>query len=55
MNLLISDGYTLFIETGPGRVLTGFMKKINKNVQAIHVEDKLTLYRLLKIMEEVKT
>ncbi|RJX29309.1 MAG: [acyl-carrier-protein] S-malonyltransferase [Dethiobacter sp.] len=55
MNLLLHDGYDLFIETGPGRVLTGFMKKINKDVQAIHVEDKLTLYRLLKIMEEVQT
>jgi [acyl-carrier-protein] S-malonyltransferase len=55
MNLLINDGYDLFIETGPGRVLTGFMKKIDKDVQAIHVEDKLTLYRLLKIMEEVQT
>lgn len=55
MSLLINDGYDLFIEIGPGRVLTGFMKKINKDVQAIHVEDKLTFDRLLKIMEEVQT
>ncbi len=55
INLLIGDGYDLFIETGPGRVLTGFMKKIDKSVKAIHVEDKLTLSRLLKIIQEVKT
>ncbi|NMB41600.1 MAG: ACP S-malonyltransferase [Firmicutes bacterium] len=54
MKLLIGDGCNLFIETGPGRVLTGFMKRIDKNVRATHVEDKLTLYRLLKILEEVK-
>jgi len=53
MNLLISSGYDLFIEVGPGRALTGFMKKINKDVQAIHVEDKLSFSRLLKILEEV--
>ena len=55
INLLIGDGYDLFIETGPGRVLTGFMKKIDKSVKAIHVEDKLPLSRLLKIIQEVKT
>ena len=55
MNLLIKDGYDLFIEPGPGRTLTGFMKKISKDVQAIHVEDKPTLDRLLTLMEEVQT
>lgn len=46
MRLLLKDGYDLFIETGPGRVLTGFMKKISREVHAIHVEDRLTLERL---------
>lgn len=55
MKLLVDDGYALFVEIGPGRVLTGFMKKIAKDVQAVHVEDKQTLYRLLKLLAEVKT
>ena len=52
MRLLIEDGYDLFIEVGPGRVLTGFMKKIARDVKAIHVEDKSTLARMLKLREE---
>jgi len=54
MNLLLRDGYDLFIELGPGRVLTGFMKKICNDIRAIHVEDRLTLDRLLKFLEEVQ-
>ncbi|MDO9534601.1 MAG: ACP S-malonyltransferase [Bacillota bacterium] len=53
VRLLLRDGYDLFIEVGPGRVLTGFMKKIDKDTQAIHLEDRLTLDRLLKFLQEV--
>jgi [acyl-carrier-protein] S-malonyltransferase len=53
VRLLLRDGYDLFIEVGPGRVLTGFMKKIDKDTHAIHLEDSLTLDRLLKFLQEV--
>ncbi len=52
MRLLLRDGYDFFIEVGPGRVLTGFMKKIDSGVKAIHVEDRTTLARMLKLWEE---
>ncbi len=53
MNLLLQSGYDLFIEVGPGRVLTGFMKKICRGVHSIHIEDEETLERLFKLLEEV--
>ncbi|MEW5920682.1 MAG: ACP S-malonyltransferase [Bacillota bacterium] len=53
MLLLLYEGYDFFIEVGPGRVLTGFMKKISSDVQAVHVEDPLTMERMQKMLEEV--
>lgn len=40
---LIADGIECFVEVGPGRVLTGLMRKIDRNVQAVNMSaaDKL--------------
>ena len=39
MKLLISQGHTLFLELGPGGVLAGLMKRIDKTVKVITLED----------------
>jgi len=49
---LISQGYDTFIELGPGRVLTGFMRSIDKTKKAISVNSfdsfKTTIQELKK-------
>lgn len=44
---LCADGVTHFIEVGPGRALSGFVKKINKDAQVANVEDPESLEKLL--------
>ncbi len=43
MEWLIGQGYTHFIELGPGNVLSGLMKRINKDVEMLNVADSATL------------
>ena len=40
---MIADGYTDFIEVGPGKTLSGLIKKISKEVNVYSVEDAKTL------------
>lgn len=35
---LIADGYDEFVEIGPGHTLTGFMKKINREIKTVNIE-----------------
>ncbi|MFN7137938.1 MAG: ACP S-malonyltransferase [Limisphaerales bacterium] len=47
---LISQGFTRFIELGPGTALTGFMKRIDKNVQSLNVADVSSLEATTKAL-----
>ena len=47
---MIEDGVDTFIEIGPGKTLTGFMRKINKDVKVMNV-DKLA--DMDKVLEEL--
>lgn len=40
---LLAQGFTRFIELGPGTALTGFMKRIDKTVQILNVADAASL------------
>jgi len=43
MRYLLAQGFTRFIELGPGKALSGFMKRIDKNAQLFNVTDESSL------------
>ena len=49
---MIREGVDTFVEIGPGKTLTGFLRKINKNVKSYHIG---TWEEALAVCEELKT
>jgi [acyl-carrier-protein] S-malonyltransferase len=43
MRVLLAQGFTRFIELGPGTALSGFMKRIDKSAQMLNVSDSASL------------
>ena len=43
MQWLVTQGFTRFIELGPGNVLSGLMKRIDKDLEILSVSDCATL------------
>ena len=50
MNRLIQSGHRQFLEVGPGKILTGMMKDINREAKIMNVQDLATLekFRVLR-------
>ena len=40
---MIDNGVTVFVEVGPGKVLTGLLRQIDRSVRVFNVEDSATL------------
>ena len=51
---MVNFGAQAFVEVGPGKVLTGFTKKINKEMQLANVEDVASLAKTLEFLEGVR-
>lgn len=49
---MIEQGVDTFVEIGPGKALSGFIKKIDPNVTVIHVEDEATLNNALEVLKK---
>jgi [acyl-carrier-protein] S-malonyltransferase len=43
MRLLIDESVDTFVEAGPGRVLVGLLRQIERSVGALNVEDEKSL------------
>jgi [acyl-carrier-protein] S-malonyltransferase len=50
MRYLLAQSFTRFIELGPGTALSGFMKRIDKNVQRLNVADVASLEVTVKTL-----
>ncbi len=47
IQLLIAQGATHFVEVGPGKVLSGLMRQIDRNQKSLNVEDSASLDKTL--------
>ena len=50
MRYLLAQGFTRFIELGPGTALSGFMKRIDKTATMLNVADAASLEATVKVL-----
>jgi [acyl-carrier-protein] S-malonyltransferase len=55
MRVLLDDGVNTFVEVGPGKVLTGLMRQIERSVTTLNVEDEKSLAATLDKITGAKT
>jgi len=55
MRLLLDEGVNTFVEVGPGRVLTGLMRQIERSVASLNVEDEKSLQATVEKIAGAKT
>ena len=52
---LIDHGVNTFVEVGPGRVLTGLLRQIDRSVHVFNVEDEKSLHSTLDRLAQAQT
>ena len=52
---MVENEVTIFVEIGPGKALNGFIRKIDRNLKAVNIEDMNTLKKVEKdVLEGLK-
>ncbi|MDR3049050.1 MAG: ACP S-malonyltransferase [Elusimicrobiota bacterium] len=51
INNIIKAGYDKFIEIGPGKVLSGLLRRIDRNKKALNIEDSASLEKTLQELQ----
>jgi [acyl-carrier-protein] S-malonyltransferase len=51
---LIEEGVTSFVEVGPGRVLSGLLRQMDRSVHCSNVEDEKTLGSTLEKLAQAR-
>ena len=54
VRLLIQQGVSVFVEVGPGKVLWGLMRQIDRNPTSLYVNDEASLRRTLEQVSTAK-
>jgi [acyl-carrier-protein] S-malonyltransferase len=52
---LIDQGVNTFVEVGPGRVLTGLLRQIDRSIHVLNVEDEKSLRSTLERLAQAQT
>jgi [acyl-carrier-protein] S-malonyltransferase len=55
MRLLIDQGVDTLVEVGPGKVLTGLMRQISRDVNFLNVEDAASLHSTMENLQPVRS
>lgn len=55
MRLLLDEGVNTFVEVGPGRVLTGLMRQIERSVATLNVEDEKSMLATIEKIAAAKS
>ncbi len=51
---LLDEGVAMFVEVGPGRVLSGLLRQIDRSVHCVNVEDEKSLVTALEKLEQAR-
>ena len=51
---MIESGVTIFVEVGPGKVLSGLMRQIDRSVRCLNVEDAPSLRAAIEKIAQLR-